>query len=667
MYTTNLYKNIIDPKNPLYHIEQIFAQYDVKKIFLIGKANLEDTFLKEFIAKGKYEVFETDNSNNFETAKGNLENENCDFIIAVGKKEELSLANQLKAISGNENINVLAIPTALAFGEERFADYVLYEESFYKNILGKNSIDCYIISICRCVSVILNQNSDDDRIETASQTLKILLNNAMHFLRGDTSVYQKVFSAIANASACEANLTAGVLDIFSKNLCDETGITKDYIQLSLLPAFCRVLADTVNNKYKKSSEELSKEKIKFFKNRLSIIADTLCKGEDDIVISKQLSFIIPLFKIKPFDYIGDQRIPVLVEKILNEQQNAFLTFTQKQIEDILYRSFNKIRLSFVTNYYKRVKNGEKKLAELASKYDLSQEDLIIDDPFYYKNLERQQFVSGLQKYTLETLIHTKKFLDKHGLTFYLGEGTLLGAIRHNGFIPWDDDVDILMPRADYNKLVKLAKNGEIPPELNFDSLENNPKHWVLGAKMQLTRPTEYIQHKVTPLSKYNGPYVDIFPLDYWDKPYSVKYHFCDACIKYARDVIFMKTRYTQKQLRGKARRSFFIRLYRPFIKNTWIQKFALKCMKTSYNGNRKYLVNLCSYYPYYKEVFPAHFFGKPLYVNFEGEQMPVPREYDSMLKTIYGSSYDTIPPVKVTAHHNHAFTLKTPEEMKNNN
>lgn len=99
-----------------------------------------------------------------------------------------------------------------------------------------------------------------------------------------------------------------------------------------------------------------------------------------------------------------------------------------------------------------------------------------------------------------------------------------------------------------------------------------------------------------------------------------------------------------------------------FVKRGVLQKSTIKTLKKQYNSTKKYMVNLCSYYPYYKEIFPTSFFGEPIFINFEGHPMPVPCEYDYMLKTIYGKNYDTIPPERVTTLRKHAFDLR--EDVK---
>ncbi len=496
-------------------------------------------------------------------------------------------------------------------------------------------------AVADCVDIILSNSPESDNSMDAVSLYKLISKNLMPYLRNEEKAEMKLDGVIAKISDLAKN-SLSLSQHFKQTLsdylaCKET--ESSVLAVSFLcSAYVRFFAESTQYNPDTSHPQLD------------LLCSTLgCTSYIDI--PQQLDFINELLDFKVPEFIGDtecrQLITALGEKTTDLDYDA--------IQYAVYRIFKKIKLADLYNLYE-AHGLESKLEELNKQYADFDPQSFVDNPDYIAKRERASFVKGLQKYTLETLVLTKEFLEKHNLRFYLTEGTLLGAVRHNGFIPWDDDTDIAMPRDDYDKLVELAKNGDIPPELNFDSLENNPKHWVLGAKMQLVRQTPYIQNKVTKLSKCNGPYVDIFPLEYWDRPAGRKVHFIGMLQKLCRRMLFMKTGYSAATKKIPERMA--LKLLLPFISNRSIEKLAIKNMKKFYNGNRKYLVNLCSYYPYYKEVFPSGFFGEPVYIDFEGYKMPVPCEYDYILKTVYGKNYDTIPPVKVTKMRKHAFDLR---------
>ena len=129
-------------------------------------------------------------------------------------------------------------------------------------------------------------------------------------------------------------------------------------------------------------------------------------------------------------------------------------------------------------------------------------------------------INEIKQIELDILVNIAKFCDEYGLRYYLAGGTLLGAIRHKGFIPWDDDIDIIMPREDYIKFFKTYKS-----DCGFykaDSILNNADYWLQTGKVFDLR-TIVINNN----EKYQfNIWIDVFPTDGVPKNIFLRYvHF----------------------------------------------------------------------------------------------------------------------------------------------
>lgn len=136
-------------------------------------------------------------------------------------------------------------------------------------------------------------------------------------------------------------------------------------------------------------------------------------------------------------------------------------------------------------------------------------------------------IRTLQLRLLDILMAIDEMCHKYGLKYYLVDGSLIGAVREKGFIPWDDDMDICMPREDYEKLIAHSKEW-LPEPYEFVCFENDPKYPLHFGKVQdasttlIERPHLYY---------LGGVYVDVFPIDgapeckLTQKLYDIKYKY----------------------------------------------------------------------------------------------------------------------------------------------
>ena len=619
---------------------------------------------------------------------------NSGLIIAIGSGCLLNAAKYSKTLPYAKDIPLVAVPVRIEAGDEANGRVIFYDSSTIETLESEDSIpeyiyydpeavidgpklitdSCFARGICEAMDIMWTNDVDSEAALSAGEGLGRLLRCATKIMRTDRSSLDEAFDAAYRVGLAVRLAERKSMDESAMHLAALSDIPLGQAMMKMAAPIAVAMEDFLYYErdmvrvsptyFEELDPESISEKQEEIYRKLQSLVDIITPGNVNIhSLSYQISFLERALDLYSYDAETEEVFRIAAEADRSCFRDWPIELSDDDIDLLFLHVYHKeyIRRS-LDKYELHIRMGERpvfntnNIERLKEKYaDDFRDDRIIIEPYFDRQMERKQMVAGLQKDVLETLLLSKELLEKYELRYYLSEGTLLGAVRHRGFIPWDDDVDIMMPREDYDKLIELDKQGLIPPELHLDALENNPKHWVLGAKLQLTRESDYMQPKVMDLSEYHGPYIDVFPLDYWNSPYSKKQYRAQRMVKMCRRLLFMKTGYSRK-IKGKLHR-FLMRVAVPFIPNTAIERFAIKNMTKFNSGNRKFMVHLCSYYRFYKEVFPTGFYGDPVYMEFEGHMFPVPKEYDYMLRTIYGASYDTLPPARVAGLRNHPFIL----------
>ena len=123
----------------------------------------------------------------------------------------------------------------------------------------------------------------------------------------------------------------------------------------------------------------------------------------------------------------------------------------------------------------------------------------------------QETLNRMHLLHLDILKEFIRICNKYELRYFLLGGSCLGTVRHQGFIPWDDDIDVGMPRPDYERFMEIAQN-ELPEYYFLQNSKTDPDYPLCFAKIRDSRTT-FIERSVSHLNINHGIYFDIFPLD----------------------------------------------------------------------------------------------------------------------------------------------------------
>lgn len=261
---------------------------------------------------------------------------------------------------------------------------------------------------------------------------------------------------------------------------------------------------------------------------------------------------------------------------------------------------------------------------------------------------RELSINEVKDIQISILRKVANFCDKHELQYSIAAGTLIGAVRHKGYIPWDDDIDIMMPRAHYDRLM----NEFSDESLTLFNHNNYPKYNYPFAKIA-QKNTKLVELDYD-YSQYFGVNIDVFPIDgFPNENHDIQKHMSN--ITHYRKILALK-------LEGKVEG-------RGFIKQTMFN--VLKCIYSFRYLNEK-ITKIASKYPFAesnlsgvsvwgygeREICPTEIYHNTIEIEFENDKFKAIKDFDIYLTNVYGDYMKLPPECKRVQTHNFVAYMK---------
>ena len=277
-----------------------------------------------------------------------------------------------------------------------------------------------------------------------------------------------------------------------------------------------------------------------------------------------------------------------------------------------------------------------------------------------KLLLDKELLRKVQLTQLEIAKEIKRVCDEYNICYFLEGGTLLGAVRHKGFIPWDDDMDISMTRENYEKFLKIAPDA-LDSKYRIQTWDTSEYVPLPFAKV-MKRDTIFLESYANP-NVYNEIWVDIFPRDHYPDEKNEQKEMRRK-IQFYRHVMIIKCGYKPwNRAEGFMDKLIIFIKYSPyfllslFFSSEWI-KIKWNNVLTKYNDINTKQLCFASMLPIDDYIVPSETINEYCDLSFEDTTFKCPINYDLFLKSIYGD-YMKLPPVEERENRHRIISIKT--------